>query len=84
MNERKPNKYKENAAQSKTLKASNVIGQNIEEVVMKLTGGKSERLFEEGKYRIRRILGFIYRHIILESHSRIQLQHLTSIFDPVR
>ncbi len=40
-------------------------------------------IFEEGKYRIRRILGFIYRHIILESHSRIQLQSLMSFLDPV-
>ena len=53
MNERKPNKYKAYAAQSKTLKASNVIGQNIEEVVMKLTGGKSERLFYEDNLDIR-------------------------------
>lgn len=45
----KTNKHKAYAAQSKTLKKSNVIGQSIEEIVKKLTGGKSERLLYEDK-----------------------------------
>lgn len=44
---KKTNKHKAYAAQSKSLKQSNVIGQSIEEIVMNLTGAKSERLFYE-------------------------------------
>lgn len=42
---KKANKHKAYAAQSKSLKLSNVTGQNIEKIVLELTKVKGERLF---------------------------------------